>query len=94
MATTNQLQFLKSYTVEQFLREVGVKRIDVKFNEKTSKHFMTFGAETGAVGINANTSLADIQARPMVSLVKGDDGAEFYMLHKEGQGSPTICSFE
>lgn len=92
------LEFLETLTVEQFLAKMNVKRIDVKKNPKTGKLFMTFGAKTGAVAVNENTSLKDLQERPMISYVKGEPtvenpSGEFWMLHKEGNGVPTICSF-
>lgn len=82
------LTFLNTLTVEQFKDEKRVEKIQVKKNPHTGKLFFTFGAKTGAVASKG------IPEHPMVSLVKGTDGEEFYLLHNEGTGgAPVIAEF-
>lgn len=85
---TNNLTFLDTLTVEQFKEETKVSKLEVKRNPNTGKLFFTYGAKTGAV------SSKGVPAHPMVSLVRGDDNEEFWLLHEEGTGgAPTIATF-
>lgn len=85
---TNNLQFLDTLTVSQFKAEKRVEKLQVKKNPNTGKLFFTFGAKTGAV------SSKGIPEHPMVSLVEGSDGEQFYLLHEEGKGSaPVVAEF-
>lgn len=87
METTNNLQFVKTFTVEQFKAHTNVSKLEVKQNPKTGKLFFTYGAEVGAV------SSKGIPTHPMVSLVNGKDGS-FFILHEEGNGgAPTLATF-
>lgn len=81
------LTFQETLTVEQFKNRMMVDRIDVKRNPTTNKLFCTFGAEVGAV------STKGIPQHPMMSHVSTPDGNEFWLLHEEGQGAPTLASF-
>lgn len=85
----NSLTFIKTFTIEQFKANVNVEKLQVKKNPHTDKLFFTFGpSDTGAVGGNK------IPERPVVSLVKGDSGEEFYMLHNENTGgAPVLAEF-
>ena len=88
METNNNLQFIDTLTVEQFKAEKRVEKLQVKKNPHTGKLFFTFGAKTGAV------SSKGVPTHPMVSLVKGTDGEQFYLLHEEGQGgAPVVAEF-
>lgn len=88
MDQTNNLEFLDTFTVEQFKAEKRVDKIQVKKNPQTGKLFFTFGAKTGAVASKG------IPEHPMVSLVKGSDGEEFYLLHNESTGgAPVLAEF-
>ena len=80
------LIFEETFTVEQFKARELVSHIDVKKNPKNGKLFFTYGSKVGGVAIKG------IPAKPMVSLVTGEEG-QFYLLHEEGQGAPTIASF-
>lgn len=89
----NNLIFIETLTVEQFKRDQGVERIDVKQNPHTGKLFFTYGAKTGAVAAKG------IPNKPMLSYVQGEptdtnaDG-KFWMLHEEGNGgAPVLASF-
>lgn len=84
----NNLTFLDTLTVEQFKAEKRVDKIFVKENPKTGKLFFTYGAKTGAVAAKG------VPTHPMISLVKGNDGEQFFLLHEEGQGSaPVVAEF-
>lgn len=83
-----QLTFLETLTVEQFKAEKLVDKIQVKRNPKTNKLFFTYGAKIGAVAVKG------VPTHPMISLVQGDNGDEFYLLHEEGQGgAPVVATF-
>ena len=82
------LTFNETLTVEQFKAAMNVSRIDVKQNPKTNKLFFTYGGKTGAV------STKGIPTHPMISLVEDNEGAQFYLLHEEGQGgAPVLAKF-
>lgn len=84
----NNLTFLDTLTVEQFKAEKRVDIIFVKENPKTGKLFFTYGAKTGAVAAKG------VPTHPMISLVKGNDGEQFFLLHEEGHGgAPVVAEF-
>lgn len=88
MDQTNNLQFINTLTVEQFKAEKRVDKIQVKKNPNTNKLFFTFGAKTGAVAAKG------VPSHPMISLVQGREGDEFYLLHEEGTGgAPVVATF-
>lgn len=88
MEANKNLEFIDTLTVEQFKAEKRVDKIFVKENPKTGKLFFTFGAKTGAVAAKG------VPSHPMISLVKGNDGEQFYLLHEEGQGgAPVVVEF-
>ena len=86
METNKNLEFLDTLTVEQFKAEKRVDKIQVKKNPHTGKLFFTFGAKTGAVAAKG------IPTHPMISLVKGNDGQQFFLLHEEGQGGAEVVA--
>lgn len=87
------LEFLETFTVDQFKAKELVNKVIVKKNEKTGKLFFTFGAKAGAVASKG------VPTNPMISRVKGEPTdlnptGIFYLLHEEGQGSaPVIAEF-
>ncbi len=84
----NNLEFIDTLTVEQFKAEKHVDKIQVKKNPQTGKLFFTFGAKTGAVAARG------VPTHPMISLVEGNDGEQFYLLHEESTGgAPVIATF-
>lgn len=88
MDQTNNLQFIDTLTVEQFKAEKRVDKIQVKKNPNTNKLFFTFGAKTGAVAAKG------VPSHPMISLVQGREGHQFYLLHEEGTGgAPVVATF-
>lgn len=88
MEANKNLEFIDTLTVEQFKAEKRVDKIQVKKNPNTGKLFFTFGAKTGAVAAKG------IPSHPMISLVKDNDGEQFFLLHEEGQcGAPVVAEF-
>lgn len=88
-SNAKNLEFLKTYTVEQFKHNNHVDKIRIKQNPKTGYLFFTFGGETGAV------AKAGVPKNPMISKVKGEPtelnpSGEFYLLHEEGMGGAII----
>lgn len=87
------LEFLETFTVEQFKRKEGVEKVEVKKNPHNSKLFFTYGSKVGAVAERG------IPTHPMISYVKGEPTEKnptglFYILHEEGTGgAPTIAVF-
>lgn len=91
------LEFLESYTIEQFkIKETVKGLIEVKSNPKDSKKlFFTFGPGKNHVGA---VSKKGIPSHPVISKVKGldKDGkpTEFYLMHEEGTGdAPVLATF-
>lgn len=88
--------FEETFTVEQFLAEECVDKIQVKHREGSTKLFFTYGAKTGPC---AKT----VPERPMVSHVIGQaktkDGQvipgmaeHMYLLHNEGEGKAIVVA--
>lgn len=82
-----KLTFNRTLTVEQFKEEQLVSRILVKKNPKNNNLFFTFGSSTGAVASKG------IPKFPMISNVTTPEGDNFWLLHEEGQGAPTLATF-
>lgn len=79
-----KLEFIETLTVEQFKAKTLVSEIKVLHNKATDKLFFSYGAKTGAV------SAKGIPTKPMVSWVKPEDGAPFWLLHNEGEGGAEV----
>ena len=69
------LEFLETYSVGQFKSEINVESVDIIKNPQTDKVFFSAGKVTGAVGDG-------YKENPVFSRVRGDDGEEFWLLHK------------
>lgn len=93
METTKNLQFIDTYTVEQFKAVQHVEKIQVRENPHTGKLFFTFGSKTGAVASKG------VPTHPMISYVSGEPtelnpSGKFYLLHEEGNGgAPVVAEF-
>lgn len=88
----NPLEFLETLTVEQFKARMLVEKIKVKPSKTPGKYFFVAGTLTGAVASKG------IPTHPMLSHVKGEPternpSGEFWMLHEEAEGAPTIAEF-
>ena len=81
------LTFVKTMSIEQFKTAEKIDILEVKRNPKTSKLFLAWLGGTGAVSNKGIPS-----KRPVISLVKGEEG-EFYLLHEQGEGAPTVATF-
>ena len=73
----NNLTFIKTLTIEQFLTQQNAKELDIVKNPNTGKLFIAIGNQT--VG---SVSSKGIPNNPVVSLVEGDEG-QFYLLHEK-----------
>lgn len=83
----NTLEFLESYTVDQFKAMKKINEIKVVENPKTGKLFFTFGFHKEDLG---PVSSKGIPEHPMISRVKGtptpdNPTGEFYLLHDDSQ---------
>ena len=81
------LVFHKTMSIEQFKAAQKIDTLEVRRNPKTSKLFLTWIGGTGAVSSKGIPS-----KRPVISLVKGEEG-DFYLLHEQGEGAPTVATF-
>lgn len=87
------LEFLDTFTIEQFKAKMQVSTIAVKRQQDSNKLFFAYGAKTGAVATKG------IPTHPMISMVKGDPTERnptgvFYLLHEEGVGNAeTLATF-
>ena len=79
------LTFVSSQSIAQFKSSKMIDTISVKKNPATSKLFLSFAGNTGAVAKSYDTTMPKV-----ISLVRDADGEEFYMLHNEGTGVETI----
>lgn len=81
---TKDLAFLKTWSIQEFKQNNGVDCIEIKRNEKTGKHFFSYGFETGACSTRVATGEVTM---PVISQVCiASTGEMFYMLHQKGEG--------
>lgn len=83
------LKFIRTLTIEQFKTAQGVNELRVKVNPHTNKQFLAWIGGTGAIG---GGDVRNIE-NPVISLVEGEDGQQFWMLHKEGDACETVATF-
>ncbi len=86
------LNFLKSWSVEAFKAEKDVKTIDILRNETTGKCFFSYG-----VGLNGAVSSKFEKEGikdPVISEVSSPNTGEvFLLLHAHGEGATLMASF-
>ena len=94
-----KLDFLATYTVEEFKEAHNNHAIEVKRQKNSDKIFFIYGSNKGETGpVTTKSTLAEIAKSPMISLCEGEiteqcpDG-RFFMLHKAGEGAETIATF-
>lgn len=91
MAQQGELTFIESFTIGEFKAKTNTSdsKIQILKNQKTDKFFFSYGAgRTGAVAMEDGR----VPSEPIISLVRGDDGEEFFLLHKKGSGgAEVIC---
>ena len=80
----SNLTFIERMTVDSFKAQNNTPTMAVKRNPQNDKLFVTDAA--GNVIAAASESALDESANVIVSLVKGNNGSEFYLLHAEGTG--------
>lgn len=82
------LEFISTYTVAEFKQLFEVVRIEIIKNPNTGKLF--FNCNSGTRGKISGPVGADYSSNPAISLVKGDDEEQFFMLHKKGSAENTV----
>lgn len=85
------LDFIRSYTIEQFKDEMKTEKIQVLHQKDTpNKLFFSWGPDKTQVGA---VSKSGIPAVPIISLVKSKtDGKSFYLMHAEGEGPAVLLT--
>ena len=86
-----QATFVETYTVEQFKAEVGASKIELIPSKnyvpgKTGKYFISDSAGNSVATVSTKITEADQLTEPVISLMIGDDGKEFYLMHNRGTG--------
>ena len=84
---SNSLNFKQTLTVSQFKTECGTASIDIVRNPKTEK---LFASDDAGNSIAAVSEKAVDAAELVVSLVAGDDGKEFYLIHPKGSAGNNV----
>lgn len=84
------LIFVSTESIDKFKASRAISELHVVKNPNTDKLFMTssVGDSLGAVA----PSYADGDGTPVISLVKGEDDKEFYLMHKQNQ-SNVVATF-
>ena len=82
-----KLNFIESFTIEQFKSAKKVEKLDVLRNHKTGKLFIAWTGGSGAVSEKGVPS-----KNPIISLVSGDEGEQFYLLHEQGEGGAEVVA--
>ena len=80
------LEFLNSWTVENFAKKQGTDMIEVLFNNKTNCLFFTYGPGKHDCGKVTKAKIT----KPIISeVVDTTTGEQFFLLHNEGEGGAT-----
>ena len=77
----NILEFISTSTVENFKKNQGLSRINIKKGQTGKLFFITGSEIPGFVSTQGIPSKS-----PMISLCKGKEGGQFYLLHEEQSG--------
>ena len=78
MNTENNLTFVSTSTLAEFKAAKSVSSLDIVKNPKTEKIFFSCSSTSGAV-----SSKWTSKEPSMISVVKGEDSVEFFMLHNK-----------
>ncbi len=79
--------FIDTFTVPQFKDEVGATALNLVRSPKTNKYFLADEAGNTVGAVSKKIADADdLEDDCVVSLVRGDDGKEFYIMHNQGEG--------
>ena len=76
----SELTFIRTMSVSAFKTLVSATSIDIIESPKTHKLF--FSTDNGITG-----AVSTFEGDVCVSSVKGDDGAEFYLIHAKSEGN-------
>lgn len=80
------LEFLNSWTVENFAKRQGTDMIEVLLNSKTNCLFFTYGPGKHDCGKVTKAKIT----KPIISeVVDTVTGEQFFLLHNEGEGGAT-----
>lgn len=84
-----KLDFLQSWSIEEFKAMKNAKKIEIKRNETTMKCFFTYGGGlNGAVSTRIENGVC---ANPVISEVcSPDTGDVFLLLHQQGEGATLL----
>lgn len=78
-----KLQFIQTWSVNQFKANNQIEQIEIKKNADTGKCFFIFGFETGACSSKIETGEITM---PVISKVWSQNtGKTFYLLHQQGE---------
>ncbi len=78
-----KLNFLETWSINQFKINHQVERIEIKKNEETDKYFFVYGLETGACSRKIQEGELTILVISKVS--SKNTGKTFYLLHQHGE---------
>ena len=96
MATNLTFSSSERYSVRQFINKSQASKIDIIKSPKTGKYFMSddAGRAIGGVSEAVVDALGNGEnITPIVSLVTTPEGASFYLMHKNGEGSRPVHTF-
>lgn len=80
------LDYLNSWTVENFARLKGTDMIEVLYNQRSKCLFFTYGPGKRDCGKVTKKPIT----KPVISeVVDTITGEQFYLLHNEGEGGAT-----
>ena len=77
------LEFLASWTVEQFKKQQSAPYIEVRKSKSKGTLFFTYGPGFNHTGF---VSKKGLPTNPIISQCRDEDGATFYLLHEQGEG--------
>jgi hypothetical protein len=79
----NKLQFLQTWSINDFKEKEKVERVEIRINDTTGKCFFVYGEHTGACSKKAETGQISL---PVISEVCSPvTGDLFYLLHQKGE---------
>ena len=86
------LNFLRSFSVENFKANQGTDKVEVIKSPKTGKLFISWTNKDGE-RVNGAVSAKGVPSKPEISEVKSEDGTVFFLLHEAGTSQNVVASF-
>ena len=90
---STKLTFVETISIDAFKRTINCNEISIIENpNKAGSLFLTVDSDSnfrGAVAVGKYT-LDEIIADPMISKVQGDNGDQFWMLHKRHTSNANV----